>query len=64
VAVKVNGTTTITSIKDNDPASTSYGNCAMGLALLNAGDWIVLEHTGTTALDFGYDRTELTVLML
>ena len=64
VAVKVNGTTTITSIKDNDPASTSYGNCAMGLVLLSAGDWIVLEHTGTTALDFGYDRTELTVLML
>ena len=64
VAVKVNGTTTIASINDNDPASVSYGNCAMGLALLSAGDWIVLEHTGSTGLDFGYDKTELTVLML
>ncbi|MCV9961538.1 DUF2793 domain-containing protein [Pararhizobium sp. BT-229] len=64
VAVKVNGTTTIASINDNDTASASYGNCAIGIALLNAGDWLVLEHTGTTPLDFGYDKTELTVVML
>lgn len=64
VAVKLNGTTTIASINDNDAASASYGNCAMGLALLTAGDWLVLEHTGTTPLDFGYDKTELTVMML
>ncbi len=64
VSVKVNGTTTIASINDNDTASASYGNCAMGLALLTAGDWLVLEHTGTTPLDFGYDKTELTVMML
>ncbi len=64
VSVKLNGTTTIASINDNDTASASYGNCAMGLALLTAGDWLVLEHTGTTPLDFGYDKTELTVMML
>jgi hypothetical protein len=64
VAVKVNGTTTIASIKDNDTASASYGNCAVGVALLNAGDWLALEHTGATPLDFGYDKTELTVVML
>lgn len=64
VAVKVNGTTTIASINDNDTATTSYSNCAIGMALLNAGDWLVLEHTGTTPLDFGYDKTELTVVML
>ncbi|MBP1861312.1 DUF2793 domain-containing protein [Rhizobium herbae] len=64
VAVKVNGTTTIASVNDNDAASASYGNCAIGMALLNAGDWLVLEHTGTAPLDFGYDKTELTVVML
>lgn len=64
VAVKVNGTTTIASINDNDTATTSYSNCAIGMALLNAGDWLVLEHTGATPLDFGYDKTELTVVML
>ncbi|MBW9062921.1 DUF2793 domain-containing protein [Rhizobium herbae] len=64
VAVKVNGTTTIASINDNDAASASYGNCAIGMAHLNAGDWLVLEHTGTTPLDFGFDKTELTVVML
>ncbi|WP_438752465.1 DUF2793 domain-containing protein [Pararhizobium sp. O133] len=64
VAVKVNGMTTIASVNDNDAASASYGNCAIGLALLAAGDWLVLEHTGTTPLDFGYDKTELTVMML
>ncbi|CAN7386012.1 DUF2793 domain-containing protein [Pararhizobium sp. LjRoot238] len=64
VAAKVNGTTTIASINDNDTASASYSNCAIGMALLNAGDWLVLEHTGTTPLDFGYDKTELTVVML
>ena len=64
VAVKVNGTMTIASINDNDAASTSYGNCAIGMTFLNAGDWLVLEHTGSTPLDFGYDKTELTVVML
>lgn len=64
VAVKVNGTTVVASVNDNDPASLSYGNCAIGLALLNAGDWLVLEHTGATPLDFGFDKTELTVVML
>jgi hypothetical protein len=64
VAVKVNGTTTIASINDNDAASSSYGNCAIGMTFLNAGDWLVLEHTGSTPLDFGYDKTELTVVML
>ena len=64
VTVKVNGTTVIAGINDNDAASASYGNCAIGMALLNAGDWLVLEHTGTTPLDFGYDKTELTVVML
>jgi hypothetical protein len=64
VSVKVNGTTTIASINDNDAATASYGNAAIGLVLLNAGDWLTLEHTGTTPLDFGYDKTELTVVML
>lgn len=64
VAVKVNGTTSIASVNDNDTASASYSNCAIGLAVLNAGDWLVLEHSGATPLDFGYDKTELTVVML
>ncbi len=64
VSVKVNGTTTIASINDNDASGASYGNTAIGLALLNAGDWLTLEHTGSTPLDFGYDKTELTVVML
>lgn len=64
VAVKVNGTTVVASINDNDVASPSYGNCAIGMAILNANDWLVLEHTGTTPLDFNYDKTELTVVML
>lgn len=64
VSVKVNGTTTVTSVNDNDAASLSYGNCAIGMAILNANDWLVLEHTGTTPLDFNYDKTELRVVML
>ena len=64
VSVKINGTTTVTSVNDNDAASLSYGNCAIGMAILNANDWLVLEHTGTTPLDFNYDKTELTVVML
>ncbi|WP_428425898.1 DUF2793 domain-containing protein [Pararhizobium sp.] len=64
VTVKVNGTTVVASINDNDAASASYGNCAIGMAILNANDWLVLEHTGTTPLDFAYDKTELTVVML
>jgi hypothetical protein len=64
VSVKVNGTAIVASINDNDAASASYSNCAIGLALLNAGDWLVLEHTGTTPLDFGFDKTELTLVML
>jgi hypothetical protein len=64
VTVKVNGATAVASINDNDSVSTSYGNCAIGMAILNVGDWLVLEHTGTTALDFAYDKTELTVVML
>lgn len=64
VTVKVNGTTVVASINDNDAAASSYGNCAIGMAILNAGDWLVLEHTGTTPLDFAYDKTELTVVML
>ncbi|WP_275784394.1 DUF2793 domain-containing protein [Pararhizobium gei] len=64
VSVKVNGTTTVASVNDNDAAGSSYSNCAIGLAILNVGDWLALEHTGTTPLDFGYDKTELTVIML
>jgi hypothetical protein len=64
VTVKVNGTTVVASVNDNDATSTSYGNCAIGMAILNASDWLVLEHTGTTPLDFAYDKTELTVVML
>ncbi len=64
VSVKVNGTTTIASINDNDAATAGYGNTTIGLALLAAGDWLTLEHTGSTPLDFGYDKTELTVVML
>jgi hypothetical protein len=64
VTVKVNGTTVIASINDNDAASASYGNCAIGMAILTAGNWLVLEHTGTTPLDFNYDKTELMVVML
>lgn len=64
VAVKVNGITAVATINDNDAASTSYSNCAIGMAILNANDWLVLEHAGTTPLDFAYDRTELTVVML
>lgn len=29
-----------------------------------ASTGVVLEHTGTTPLDFGYDKTELTLVML
>ncbi len=64
VTVKVNGATVVASVNDNDAASASYGNCAVGMAILNADDWLVLEHTGTTPLDFAYDKTELTVVML
>ena len=64
VAVKVNGMAVVASINDNDAASPSYGNCAIGMAILNANDWLVLEHTGTTPLDFNYDKTELAVVML
>ena len=64
VAVKVNGATVVAGVNDNDAASASYGNCAIGMAILNADDWLVLEHTGTTPLDFAYDKTELTVVML
>ncbi|WEZ82770.1 DUF2793 domain-containing protein [Rhizobium sp. 32-5/1] len=64
VSVNVNDTTTIASTNDNDAATASYSNSAIGLALLDAGDWLTLEHTGTTPLDFGYDKTELTMVML
>lgn len=64
VAVRANGTTTITSVNDNDAATAAYASTAMAVALLNAGDWLTLEHTGATPLDFGYDKTELTVVML
>lgn len=64
VAVRVNGTTTIASVRDNDAASASYSQTAIGVALLTAGDWLVLEHTGTTPLDFAYNKTELTAMLL
>lgn len=64
VAVKVNGAATIASVNDNDAASVSYNNCAIGMAILTAGDWLVLDHAGTTPLDFDYDKTELMVVML
>ncbi|MDQ0321431.1 hypothetical protein QO002_003569 [Pararhizobium capsulatum DSM 1112] len=64
VSVKSGGTTTITGIKDNDAATASYNGVAVGLALLSAGDWLTLEHTGSTSIDFGAGKTELTVIMM
>ncbi len=64
VSVKVNGATIATGIKDNDAATASYNGSAVGLVLLTAGDWLTLEHSGTTPIDFGAGKTELTVIML
>lgn len=64
VSAKVNGTTTIASIRDNDAATASYNMSAIGLAVLTAGDWLVLEHTGSTPIDFGLGKTELSLVML
>lgn len=64
VSVKVGGTTVITAIKDNDATTASYNGTAIGLALLSAGDWLTLEHTGSTPIDFAAGKTELTVIML
>ncbi|WP_075289541.1 DUF2793 domain-containing protein [Pararhizobium arenae] len=64
VSVKAGGTTIISAVKDNDPATASYNGTAVGLALLSAGDWLTLEHSGSTPIDFGAGKTELTVIML
>ncbi|KQV38119.1 MULTISPECIES: DUF2793 domain-containing protein [unclassified Rhizobium] len=64
VDARVNGTTTIASVRDNDAATASYNMTAIGLAMLTAGDWLVLEHTGSTPIDFGLGKTEISLVML
>lgn len=64
VSAKINGTTTVASIRDNDAATASYNMTAIGLAVLTAGDWLVLEHTGSTPIDFGLGKTEISLVML
>lgn len=64
VAVMRNGTTTLLTIGDNDATTTAYARSATTIALLQAGDALTLLHTGSTPIVFGYDKTELCVLML
>ena len=64
VSVRANGTTIITAIKDNDAATAGYNGSAVGFALLSAGDWLTLEHSGATPIDFGAGKTELSIVML
>lgn len=64
VTVEANGATALARIADNDTATAAYQRSAVGLAMLTAGDWLALRHTGTTPLDFGLNKTELMLVML
>ncbi len=64
VTVEANGTTALARIADNDTATSAYQRSATGLAMLTAGDWLALRHTGATPLDFGLNKTELMLVML
>lgn len=63
IALAANGATpllTVTGIgSDLGPASQSM----TGLALLEAGDWLVLDHAGTAEIEFGTGKTEIFLLM-
>jgi len=64
VSVSQNGTTILATVRDNDAGASSYSQNAVGLALLSAGDWLALEHTGNASFDFGIGKTELMAVML
>ncbi|SIQ33414.1 Protein of unknown function [Rhizobium sp. RU20A] len=64
VTVEVNGTTALARIADNDAATAAYQRSAAGIAMLTAGDWLALRHTGSTPIDFGLNKTELMLVML
>lgn len=64
VAALANGTEPLATVDDNDAGTTAYSGTAIGLAVLEQGDWVSLLHTGSTPLDFSDGRTELSLIML
>lgn len=64
VSAMANGTAPLATIADDDAAAAAYTGTAIGLAMLEQGDWISLQHAGSTPLDFGDGKTELSLVML
>lgn len=64
VTALANEITPLAVIEDNDPATAAYTSTAIGLVMLAEGDTISLMHTGSTPLDFGSGKTELSMALL
>ena len=64
VAVRQNDTTDLLTVRDSDSGARSYSQSATVLAYLAAGDWIALKHYGAVEFQFGWGKTELTLIHL
>lgn len=63
VSLDVNATTSVARITAPG-ATVPSRQTTLGMALLNAGDWLSLSHSGTAQYEFGAGKTEISALFL
>jgi hypothetical protein len=63
LTLDANAATTIARITAPATAAPTR-QTAVGMALLNAGDWLSLSHSGTAQYEFGTGKTEVSALFL
>ncbi|MCF3640948.1 DUF2793 domain-containing protein [Rhizobium sp. TRM95111] len=61
ISILRNGSVTLASIGTSAAQTIGRKSTIATLAVLDAGDWIVLDHEGTAGLSFGADATSLGI---
>lgn len=64
VLVMLNGTTPVlgTGLQSGTPIGRKI--CVCGIVALAQGEWVALQHLGSAAPEFGFDKTELSIVAL
>ena len=64
VEMRRNGTTSMASIAGANGTGNVAFQSTSAIAWLDAGDWLGLQYAGNPQLQFGYDKTELMIVMI
>ncbi len=64
VDVIANGTKMVVGTGNHSGGPSSRRICASGIVPLAQGDWLALHHQGNAVIDFGFNKTDLSIIAL